>query len=366
METAIDGLQGRRGQLDDPDRVLASAKHFAGDGLTTYGTASGDYKIDQGIDVVNHHEFWMNALRQYVYAVRRHHVGTVMPSYSSVDWTEDGIGNPIKMHADKDLLTGVLKGQMGFDGFVISDYNGDRAAPRRRTPSRSRTSVNAGVDMFMEPNTAPQFEQTLLDQVKAGDVTEARIDDAVSRILTKKFELGLFEHPYTDRTYLGQVGSAAHHAVARQAAAESQVLLKNRHHVLPVAKGDDVYVAGSNADDIGNQAGGWTITWQGGSADKPDSNHKIPGTTILDGIKQIVARHRHLQRGRLRPDRQEGRRRGGGRRDAVRRGLRRRGRPGLALGPRGPRAAAALADHAALRRGQGTRSTPSARPPAAA
>jgi beta-glucosidase len=131
-----------------------------------------------------------------------------------------------------------------------------------------------------EPYTAQKFESTLIAEVQAGRVPTSRIDDAVSRILTKKFELGLFEHPFTDRTNIGDIGSPAHRAVARRAVAESQVLLKNRLQTLPLAKDADVYVAGSNADNIGNQAGGWTLTWQGGST------NQIPGTTILDGIRQ--------------------------------------------------------------------------------
>ena len=107
----------------------------------------------------------------------------------------------------------------------------------------------------------------------------SRIDDAVRRILTKKFELGLFEHPYTNRKNLDQVGSTQHRAVARRAVSESQVLLKNRGRVLPLPRHGDVYVAGSNADNIGNQAGGWTLTWQGGST------NQIPGATILQGIR---------------------------------------------------------------------------------
>jgi beta-glucosidase len=288
METAIDGFQGKNGrQIDKPDRVLATAKHFAGDGLTTYGTGSnnhqtGNYPIDQGVDQVDHDTFYRLALRQYVPAVQQHHVGTVMPSYSDVDWTEDGLGNPINMHANKDLIQGWLKDQEGFDGFVISDYNGiDHIDPKTGTfASRVVKSVNAGVDMFMQPSNFEQFESTLAAAVDSGQVSMARIDDAVSRILTKKFQMGLFEHPYTDRRYIDQVGSPQHRKVARKAVAKSQVLLRNRRGALPLSKQADLYVAGSNADNIGNQAGGWTLTWQGGST------NQIPGTTILQGIRQ--------------------------------------------------------------------------------
>jgi beta-glucosidase len=213
--------------------------------------------------------------------VREHHVGTVMPSYSDVDWTEDGLGNRINMHGNRDLITGWLKGQQHFDGFVISDYNGiDHIDPGSSFAHQVETGVNAGIDMFMQPQNFERFEATLTDLVNSGQVPMARIDDAVRRILTKKFELGLFEHPFTDRRYINQVGSPAHHALARRAAAESQVLLKNHRGALPVRGRRDVYVAGSNADNIGNQAGGWTLTWQGGST------NVIPGTTILDGIRQ--------------------------------------------------------------------------------
>jgi beta-glucosidase len=288
METAIDGFQGKDGKgIDKPDRVLATAKHFAGDGLTTYGTGSnnqttGNYPIDQGVDQVSHDTFYRLALRQYVPAVQDHKVGTVMPSYSDVDWTEDGLGNPINMHANKDLIQGWLKDQEGFDGFVISDYNGiDHIDPTTGTfASRVVKSVNAGVDMFMQPSNFEQFETTLQDAVTSGQVSQARIDDAVSRILTKKFEMGLFEHPYTDRRYIDQVGSPQHRKVARKAVAKSQVLLRNQRGALPLSNKTDLYVAGSNADNIGNQAGGWTLTWQGGSTTQ------IPGTTILQGIRQ--------------------------------------------------------------------------------
>jgi beta-glucosidase len=284
MESAIDGFQGGPGQLADNDRVLATAKHYAGDGDTKYGTGSGDYPIDQGIAVTSRDDFWNTSLRQYETAVRTHHVGSVMPSFSSVDWTEDGVGNPTKMHANRELITDVLKGQMGFGGFVISDWEGIHQIPGDWA-TQVRTGVNAGIDMMMEPNAYKDFISTLIGEVNAGRVPLSRIDDAVRRILTAKFELGLFEHPFTDRTHLGEVGSPAHRAVAREAVAQSQVLLKNKHHALPVRGNKSVYVAGSNADNIGNQAGGWTITWQGGSTTD------IPGTTILDGIRQQARGH---------------------------------------------------------------------------
>jgi beta-glucosidase len=286
METAIDGLQGKPGHLSDNDRVLATAKHFAGDGLTTYGTGSnkqstGTYPIDQGVDQVNHATFRRLALAPYVPAVKKHHVGSVMPSYSDVDWTEDGLGNRINMHGNGDLINGWLKGQQHFKGLVISDYEGiHHIHPETFTYAQQvAAGVNAGIDMFMEPYDFENFESTLTTEVQNGDVPMSRIDDAVSRILTKKFQLGLFEHPYTDRTHLSEIGDAAHHAVARRAVAESQVLLKNDGATLPIRGARPVYVAGSNADNIGNQAGGWTLTWQGGST------NVIPGQTILDGIE---------------------------------------------------------------------------------
>jgi beta-glucosidase len=283
METAIDGFQGPPGHLSDNDRVLATAKHYAGDGDTVYGTSTTDgYKIDQGVAITNRQDFWRLALSQYVPAVRDHHVGSVMPSFSSVDWTEDGVGNPIRMHANGELIDGVLKHAIGFGGFVISDYAAIHQLPGDWA-TQVRTAVNAGVDMFMEPTDFQSFEQTLTDEVNAGRVPMSRINDAVRRILTKKFELGLFEHPLTDRTHMSDIRSQAHRDLARRAVAESQVLLRNSNALLPLHPGSDVYVAGSNADNIGNQAGGWTLTWQGGST------NQIPGQTILDGIRDSNA-----------------------------------------------------------------------------
>jgi len=296
METIIDGLQG--------GGVLATAKHYAGDGDTEYDEAiAADnvgrpwyeqrYTIDQGITVTTRRDFDRIDLSPYTAAVRRHDVGSVMPSFSSVDWVEDGIGNPTKMHALGDLITGTLKGRLDFDGFLVSDWEGihqipdpDNPGVGGLTPYKVRVGVNAGTDMFMEPFSAQQFEELLLAEVRAGRVGRARIDDAVRRILRTKFRLGLFEHPFASPSNVDTVGSARHRAVARQAAAQSQVLLKNSGRALPLRRDANIYVAGRNADNIGNQAGGWTIAWQGLSGDT------IEGTTILEGIREVAPRAR--------------------------------------------------------------------------
>lgn len=288
MSAIIVGMQGRPDGRDlaEPDRVLATAKHYAGDGLTSFGTGEGDYTIDQGITEVSRRDFRRLALSPYVPAVEKHDVGTVMPSFSSVDWTTDGLGNPLKMHAHDYLINGVLKDELGFEGFVISDWRAIHQIPGDYA-TQVAASVNAGVDMFMEPFSGdavgyPQLIETLIQLVEDEVVPMSRIDDAVSRILTAKFELGLFENPYTDRTHLDEVGSKQHRKVARQAVAESQVLLRNKHRTLPLSPRARVYVAGSNADSMGNQAGGWTLTWQGGST------NVFPGSTILDGIEDAT------------------------------------------------------------------------------
>ena len=225
----------------------------------------------------------------YVHAIRREDVTSVMPSFSSVDFIEDGVGNPVKMHANRDLITGLLKGRLDFDGFVISDWEGihqivDPTDPTNTglTPYKVRTAANAGIDMFMQPNNAPAFIDMLLAEVEAGRVSMRRIDDAVSRILAAKFELGLFEQPFASDDHLDEVGSEEHRALAREAVAASQVLLKNDGDVLPLDPEGEVYVAGRNADDIGNQAGGWTTQWQGVSGDD------LVGTTILEGIREVA------------------------------------------------------------------------------
>ncbi|MEV0801447.1 glycoside hydrolase family 3 N-terminal domain-containing protein [Kribbella sp. NPDC050281] len=280
MATVITGMQGKAdgSQLAQNTRVLATAKHFVGDGGTTYGSSTtGSYKIDQGITEVTREQLETLHLAPFGTAVDLG-VGTVMPSYSSV--AIDGQA-PVKMHGDSELINGVLKQRMGFDGFVISDWQAIDQLPGDYA-SDIRTSIDAGLDMIMVPTNYQGFTQGLTDEIAAGRVPMARVDDAVRRILTEKFKLGLFEHPYADTSHLADIGSAAHRAVGREAAAKSQVLLKNDGNLLPLASTSKVYVAGSNANDLGNQMGGWSITWQGGSGTT------TTGTTILDGIKQVV------------------------------------------------------------------------------
>jgi beta-glucosidase len=297
MSAIIRGLQGEDLAADG---VLATPKHYAGDGDTEWDAATAAanegkpwfeqrYTIDQGITVTDRASFDELDFAPYRAAIRRHHVGAIMPSFSSIDWVEDGVGNPIKMHANQELITGLLKQSARFDGFVISDWEGIHQIPDPSdptngglTPFKVRVGVNAGTDMFMEPNTAKQFEDLLLAEVQAGRVSMSRIDDAVSRILRQKFELGLFEHPFATLDDVDQVGSPEHRALAREAVARSQVLLQNSDDLLPLAPSGNIYVAGRNADNIGNQAGGWTIQWQGVSGDV------IPGTTILEGIREVA------------------------------------------------------------------------------
>ncbi|WAZ24307.1 CIA30 family protein [Streptomyces cinnabarinus] len=280
METVIQGLQGRADgrDLDRDDKVLAAAKHFVGDGGTEYGSSTtGTYTIDQGVTKVTRQQLEAVHLTPFEEAVDRG-VGTVMPSYSSLDLIGDGQG-PVKMHARADMINGALKGRMDFEGFVISDWNGIDQIPGDYT-SDVRTSVNAGVDMVMAPYSYKEFHSALVSEATAGRITGKRIDDAVSRILTQKFRLGLFEKPYADTGGASEIGSAEHRAVAREAAAKSQVLLKNERNLLPLKKSQKVYVAGSNADDLGNQTGGWTITWQGSSGDITE------GTTVLEAMRK--------------------------------------------------------------------------------
>ncbi|WP_275411480.1 glycoside hydrolase family 3 protein, partial [Spirilliplanes yamanashiensis] len=212
--SSVDGFQGTRpGQLRDADRVLATAKHFAGDGDTEYGTGEGAYTLDQGDTVANRADFHRINVAPFEPAVRRHRVGSVMPSFSTVTYTDGpAAGQRIDMHAHTELITGELKGRLGFDGIVVSDWQGiqDNDDVTGLSADDVRMGVNAGIDMFMQPSNSPLFIRLLLAEVAAGTVPVARLDDAVRRILTKKMQLGLFAAPFADRRHAADIGSAAH------------------------------------------------------------------------------------------------------------------------------------------------------------
>ena len=265
---SVRGLQGA--ELADPTSVLATPKHFVGDGGTTWGSATtNDYLIDQGVTEVDEETLRAVHLPPYEAAIEAG-ARSIMVSYSS--W------GGLRMHAQEYLITDVLKDELGFDGFIVSDWGGIDQVSQDQY-ANVVTGVNAGIDMVMVPYDYEAFIADLTAAVEAGDVSVERIDDAVGRILRVKFALGLFEHPLAERGLLPEVGSDDHRQLARRAAAASAVLLKN-DEALPIADGADrILVAGRAADDIGIQCGGWTITWQGASGPTTD------GTTILEGIQ---------------------------------------------------------------------------------
>jgi beta-glucosidase len=267
------GLQGD--DLAAPDTILATPKHFVGDGGTAWGSSTTPgYEIDQGVTEVDEATLRAVHLPPYVAALEAG-ARSIMVSYSS--W------GGLKMHAHRYLVTDVLKGELGFTGFVVSDWGGvDQIADDYY--QAVVTAINAGIDMNMVPYEYGRFIDTLTEAVESGDVSLARIDDAVGRILTVKYEMGLFDHPYSDPSLLAAVGSDEHRALAREAVARSLVLLKNAGDVLPLS--DDlarIAVAGVAADDVGTQCGGWTIEWQG------QQGAITPGTTILDGIRAAAS-----------------------------------------------------------------------------
>jgi beta-glucosidase len=261
----VRGFQGAN--LADPNSILACAKHFVGDGGTTDGIDQGDTQVDEQTLREIHMAGYVSAIQAGA--------GSIMVSYNS--W------NGEKMHGNYYLLTEVLKGELGFSGFLISDWAGIDQLPGDYK-SDIETAINAGLDMIMVPEKFTEFISLLKELVEEGKIPMARIDDAVRRILLVKFKLGLFEQPLTDRSYTTTIGSPAHRQVARECVRQSLVLLKNEHFTLPLPKDSiKIHVAGKNADDLGNQCGGWTISWQGGSGEI------TYGTTILQAINLTVS-----------------------------------------------------------------------------
>ena len=251
--------------------LLATAKHFIGDGGTYRGVDQGDTNVPLETLLEVHGQGYYSALDAGV--------TSVMASFNS--WN----GN--KIHGDKTLLDDVLRGQLGFTGFVISDWNGVGQIPGCTNDSCAQ-SINAGMDMIMAPEDWKPLLFNTIEQVKRGEITQERIDEAVRRILSAKFAARLFDAPMPSvraEPLLALVGSQPHREVARKAARKSLVLLKNNGGTLPISPTANVLIAGAGADRIEMQTGGWTITWQGTG----NHNETFPGaTSIFAGLQQAL------------------------------------------------------------------------------
>jgi beta-glucosidase len=284
---AVRGLQGE--VLSDPLSVLACAKHYVGDGGTTAsGTPPfsfiqpepGGVWLDQGDTKADEAELRRIHLPGYIAAIEAG-AASIMPSYNS--W------NGVRCSASKRLLTEILKEELGFEGFLISDYNAiyqiDPKAPKRSI----MISINAGMDMAMVPSAYREFFKDLKELVEEGKIPMSRIDDAVKRILRVKFAMGLMDKnraQTADRTLHRDFGSQQHRALAREAVRKSAVLLKNENRTLPISKEiTRIHISGKSADNIGNQCGGWTVLWQGQTG-----NVTTDGTTILEAVKAAVSK----------------------------------------------------------------------------
>ena len=272
-EASVKGYQSA--QTNSGKKVVACAKHFIGDGNTEFGTGMNGL-VDRGNTILTVDELKEKLLPKYQAAIDAD-VQTIMASYNS--W------NGVKCHGSKELLTDILKIEMGFDGFVISDWQGIDEIPGDYK-SDIITSINAGIDMVMvsgQGQPYKKFMRLLKESAEEGSIPLARIDDAVKRILKVKIRNGLFDNPLVENDALKVIGSDAHRDIARQAVRESVVVLKN-DDIIPISKDSkSIVVAGRGADNLGMQCGGWTINWQGGQGDI------TIGTTILDGIKKSVS-----------------------------------------------------------------------------
>ncbi|WP_405139566.1 exo 1,3/1,4-beta-D-glucan glucohydrolase [Sphaerisporangium sp. NBC_01403] len=273
---AVRGLQGgNSGGIGDKG-VIATAKHYIGDGGTLKGT-------DQGVNPSSEAEM-INIHGQGYYGALAAGAQTVMASFNS--WTNADLGiNEGKMHGSKRALTDILKQKMGFDGVVVSDWNGIGQVAGCTNSSCAR-AINAGIDVVMVPNDWKAFIANTIAQVQAGEIPMARVDDAVTRILRVKLRAGVFDaRKPSARHKAGSAGALQARELARKAVRESQVLLKNNGRVLPLAPRSKVLVVGKSADSMQNQTGGWTLTWQGTG----NTNADFPnGTTILGGLREAL------------------------------------------------------------------------------
>lgn len=252
-------VRGHQG-LAETLNVIATAKHFIGDGATDFGVEGGQCSLSQ-------QEVNERLLPPYVASIEEG-VGSVMASFNTLDG--------ISMHAYKAMITDTLKGRLNFDGIVVSDW-------KAYSRFGGTDIINAGIDMVMAVDgDLASFQDGVRNGVLNGTVSQDRIDDAVRRILRQKFKVGLFDHPFPDAALIAKIGIPEHRDVARQAVRESLVLLKNDHHVLPLRRDARIVVVGEFGNNSGLQSGGWTVNWQG-----TRENYK-GATTILEGIKGIA------------------------------------------------------------------------------
>ena len=260
--------------------VLACAKHYVGDGNTVFGTGGNNYKIDRGDVILDESELRSKYIKPFKESIKQG-VGSIMISYNS--WQGK------KLHGHKYLINDVLKKELGFKGFVVSDWAGINEIDKNFKTSII-VSLNAGIDMVMVPGSLnpdddsyDDFIRLAIEAVKEGSIPMDRIDDAVTRILKIKKKICLFDRALKDPKNINVVGSKKHRDLARESVRKSVVLLKNENKILPINRtGKKIALVGDHADNIGYQCGGWTITWQGGSGDI------TPGTSILDAFKATV------------------------------------------------------------------------------
>ncbi len=252
-------IKGHQGDLSQNNTVLATAKHFVGDGSTEFGVEGGSTTLSMA-------EVSERLLPPYRDAVKAG-VGAIMVSFNSM--------SDIKMHAHKTLIIDTLKNAMGFKGIIVTDWKG-------YSRFGNNEIINAGVDMVMAVDGDLDFFQNgLKEGLINGEVKQERVDDAVRRILRQKLRLGLFQNPFPDTNLVPKIGSKQHREVAKQAVSESLVLLKHKNEVLPLKKRcNKIVVVGEHANNAGLQSGGWTIAWQG------TSESYLDATTILEGIRK--------------------------------------------------------------------------------
>ncbi len=278
-------VRGLQGNLRADGNVLATAKHFIGDGGTFQGVDRGETRVTEAELAATHGLGYVGALEAGVQ--------TVMASYNSWHDTANGGSGQLpmgKMHGNPYLLTTVLKQHWGFDGFVVSDWNAIEEVPGCRKDSCA-AAINAGVDMVMVPEDWRQFIDNTVAQVERGDIPQARIDDAVTRILRVKLRAGVLDNVPNARPeagrFAGKVAALQSKALARQAVRQSLVLLKNERHALPLRRGGRWLVVGALADSLPAQVGGWSLTWQGNDTTNADFPQ---GTTVLGALRSAGAR----------------------------------------------------------------------------